>query len=148
MQVTQTIEQIRAALRAKKSIGLVPTMGALHEGHLSLVRRARELSQFVVVSIFVNPTQFGPNEDFTRYPRPVERDLELCREAGVDLVFQPTVDEIYPPAEVETIIDVPPLTNILEGAHRPGHFIGVCRVVAKLLNIVQPSVACFGMKDY
>lgn len=150
MQIARTIEETRLASRGRPGppVALVPTMGALHEGHLSLVRRARELAGRVVVSIFVNPTQFGPGEDLTRYPRPMDRDLEMCREAGVDLVFSPTVDEIYPPQEIETIIDVPSLTTILEGAQRPGHFIGVCRVVAKLLNIVQPTVACFGMKDY
>jgi len=148
MHVTRTIDETRTALRPWPSVAFVPTMGALHDGHLSLVRRARELAERVVVSIFVNPTQFGPGEDLARYPRPIDRDLELCRDAGVDLVFGPTPDVMYPPHEIETMIDVPSLTSLLEGAHRPGHFVGVCRVVAKLLHIVQPAVACFGMKDY
>ena len=148
MYVTRTIDETRTALRPWPPAAFVPTMGALHDGHLSLVRRARELAERVVVSIFVNPAQFGPGEDLARYPRPIDRDLELCRDAGVDLVFGPTPDVMYPPHEIETMIDVPSLTSLLEGAHRPGHFVGVCRVVAKLLHIVRPAVACFGMKDY
>jgi pantoate--beta-alanine ligase len=148
MKVTQTIGATREALRGAGRVGLVPTMGALHVGHVSLIKRARELSDFVVVSIFVNPTQFGPHEDFDRYPRPISDDIKACLEAGADLVFTPTVAEIYPATELEVSIDVPALTHVLEGAARPGHFAGVCRVVAKLLNIVQPGVACFGLKDY
>jgi pantoate--beta-alanine ligase len=148
MQTTKTIEQTRQACRALGDLALVPTMGALHDGHVSLMHEARRRAQHVAVSIFVNPTQFGPAEDFTRYPRPIERDLEICRAAGVDLVFNPSVDDIYPPSELTVNVDVPDLTSELEGAHRPGHFVGVCRVVAKLLSIVQPRVACFGMKDY
>lgn len=123
-------------------------MGALHAGHLSLVERARSQSARVAVSIFVNPTQFGPNEDYTRYPRPVERDLDLCRSSGVDLVFAPGVAEMYPPGVTGVVIDLPVLTSTLEGRHRPGHFVGVCTVVAKLLNIVRPAAAFFGEKDF
>ena len=148
MQIAATVDVARSALRDRPSVALVPTMGALHEGHLSLLRSARQLAEYVVVSIFVNPTQFGPGEDFARYPRPVDDDLRMCREAGADMVFQPTAEAIYPPQELDVTIDVPSLTTILEGEHRPGHFIGVCRVVAKLLHIIRPTVACFGMKDY
>ncbi len=148
MIVTTNIPQTREALSGGKRTALVPTMGALHAGHVSLIHRAKQLADRVAVSIFVNPTQFGPNEDFDRYPRPIEKDLQLCREAGADLVFSPTPDVIYPADELELSIDVPALTNVLEGAHRPGHFVGVCRVVAKLLNIIRPDVACFGMKDF
>jgi pantoate--beta-alanine ligase len=148
MKITRTVAETRAAVAELGTVALVPTMGALHEGHLSLMRRARALARRVVVSIFVNPTQFGPQEDLARYPRPIERDLDLCSGEDVDLVFNPAASEIYPPDELEMILEVPALTRGLEGASRPGHFIGVCRVVAKLLNIVQPDVACFGMKDY
>ncbi len=147
----QIIDQLEAAYQASGTmapLALVPTMGALHEGHLSLVRRAKELCPNVAVSIFVNPTQFGPNEDFDRYPRPLEKDLALCRAEGVDLVFCPTPQAMYPPGEAAVAIDVPAISGDLEGAHRPGHFAGVCRVVAKLLSLVQPQVACFGQKDY
>ncbi len=148
MMIAQTIDDARRICISLGSLAFVPTMGALHEGHLSLIRRARQLCPRVAVSIFVNPAQFGPGEDFHRYPRPIERDLELCRKEGVDLVFQPSVEQIYPPQEPQAVIDIPSLTHILEGAHRPGHFSGVCRVVTKLLNILRPDVACFGMKDY
>lgn len=123
-------------------------MGALHDGHLSLVAEAKRRADRAFVSIFVNPTQFGPNEDFARYPRPIERDLELCAAAGVDVVFNPPPEAIYPPGEVAVAVDVPALTSRLEGAIRPGHFAGVCRVVAKLFHIVSPDVACFGKKDF
>ncbi|MBI1375414.1 MAG: pantoate--beta-alanine ligase [Phycisphaera sp.] len=149
MLVTHNVADTRAARAGLTgSVACVPTMGALHDGHMSLVRRAAELADHVAVTIFVNPTQFGPNEDLARYPRPIERDLELCRAAGVGLVFNPTVTDVYPPHELDVTVDVPALTTILEGAHRPGHFVGVCRVVAKLLSIIQPDVACFGRKDY
>ena len=148
MRIARTVVEARAAAAALPELALVPTMGALHAGHVSLMRRGREVGRHVAVSIFVNPMQFGPSEDFMRYPRPLERDLELCREAGVDLVFAPGVDEIYPPQELDVVVDVPALTSMLEGTHRPGHFIGVCRVVAKLLSIVQPRFALFGKKDY
>jgi pantoate--beta-alanine ligase len=127
-------------------IGLVPTMGALHEGHLSLVRHARAADDVVAVSIFVNPTQFGPSEDFARYPRDPDRDLALLREVGTDLVFMPPVEEVYPQG-FDTYVEVGRLTQVLEGASRPGHFRGVATVVAKLFNIVQPDRAYFGQKD-
>ena len=132
---------------ARRRIALVPTMGALHEGHLALVHAARAWGDRVVVSIFVNPSQFGPNEDFERYPRDLERDCELLGEAGADLVFAPTVDEIYPPGDV-TRVEVQRLSRGLCGASRPGHFLGVTTVVARLLLAAKPHVAVFGMKDY
>jgi pantoate--beta-alanine ligase len=137
-------QAVTAARQAGMQIGFVPTMGALHAGHVSLIEAARAANGFVVVSIFVNPTQFGPNEDFTRYPRPLERDLGLC--AGVDLVFIPDPTTMYPPG-FQTSIQVKDLSNILEGASRPGHFQGVATVVLKLLNLVQPDRAYFGQKD-
>ncbi len=148
MLQTTTIAQTRAACASAGSIALVPTMGALHEGHLSLIRRARQLAPCVAVSIFVNPTQFGKNEDLNRYPRPLLKDMELCRRSGVDLVFTPDPPEIYPPDETPIQLIVPSLDDILEGQWRPGHFAGVCQVVAKLLNIFNPHYACFGSKDY
>ncbi len=136
-----------AALRASGAvIGFVPTMGYLHEGHLSLIRKAKELSDHVVVSIFVNPTQFGPSEDLDRYPRDLERDTTLSRGAGCDTLFVPSVEEMYPDGHA-TVVHVERLTEKLCGAYRPGHFDGVCTVVAKLLNIVSPTVAVFGQKD-
>ncbi len=150
MNVAYTIGQVRQAVRAAReqgrSIHFVPTMGALHEGHFSLIRAARRPDGFVVVSIFVNPTQFGPNEDFTKYPRPVEQDLAGCRREGVDLVFLPAPEEMYPPGS-RTVVHVPGLTETLCGPHRPGHFDGVATVVTKLFNIVQPDRAYFGQKD-
>jgi pantoate--beta-alanine ligase len=147
MRVIHTIAEARAA-RGFGSLALVPTMGALHAGHLSLVQTARARADAVAVSIFVNPTQFGPREDYTRYPRPIEADLAKCEAAGVDWVFAPTEAEMYPPSSPAIVIDLPMVDNVLEGKHRPGHFRGVCQVVAKLFNIVQPSVACFGQKDF
>ncbi|NRA02630.1 MAG: pantoate--beta-alanine ligase [Myxococcales bacterium] len=132
---------------ARRRIALVPTMGALHEGHLALVHAAGAWADRVVVSVFVNPTQFGPDEDFERYPRDLERDCELLGEAGADLVFAPTVDEIYPPGDV-TRVEVQRLSRGLCGASRPGHFLGVTTVVARLLLAAKPHVAVFGMKDY
>lgn len=147
----QSIEDLRARVRAARMAGLrigcVPTMGALHAGHLSLVEAAKRESDFVVLTIFVNPTQFGPNEDFTKYPRPLERDIDLCRSAGVDVVFHPEVADVYP-APNATYVDVPALDRILEGAFRPGHFRGVATIVLKLFNLVLPDVAFFGQKDY
>jgi len=137
-------QAVAAARRKGNQVGFVPTMGALHAGHVSLIEKARAVNGFVVASIFVNPTQFGPNEDFTRYPRPLERDLDLC--AGVDLVFVPDVATMYPPG-FQTFVQVKDLSNILEGASRPGHFQGVATVVLKLLNLVQPDRAYFGQKD-
>src|SRR5207302_3648055 len=128
------------------TLGFVPTMGYLHEGHLTLVRRARECTEHVAASIFVNPAQFGPNEDFTRYPRDPDRDLAMLRAEGVAAVFMPEVEEVYPPG-FSTFVDVGPLATRLEGKFRPGHFRGVATVVCKLFNVVQPQVAFFGQKD-
>jgi len=128
------------------SVGLVPTMGYLHEGHLSLVRGARANDDVVVVSIFVNPTQFGPQEDYKRYPRDLDRDLALLREERADVVFMPPVEEMYPEG-FSTYVEVSGVTEVLEGAHRPGHLRGVTTVVAKLFVIVQPHRAYFGRKD-
>jgi len=148
--VADTIEALRtqlaAARQAGKSIGLVPTMGALHAGHTSLIRAARQETGFVAVSIFVNPTQFGPNEDFARYPRTLDADIELCGQAGAHAVFAPRVETIYPPGFV-TQVEVRDLQDRLCGASRPGHFRSVCTVVLKLFNIVQPDLAYFGQKD-
>ncbi len=129
-------------------MAFVPTMGALHAGHLSLIDTARQHASTVAVSIFVNPTQFGPREDFTRYPRPIFEDLQKLEAANVDLVFNPGVEEMYPAGTADVAVDVPALTNVLEGKHRPGHFKGVCQVVTKLFNIVKPDVALFGRKDF
>jgi pantoate--beta-alanine ligase len=129
------------------SVALVPTMGYLHEGHLSLIRRAGELGDLVVVSIFVNPTQFGPTEDLSRYPRDLDGDLAKCRAAGVGLVFTPSVDDMYPPGH-QTVVEVQRLSQGLCGDRRPGHFRGVATVVAKLFNMVGPCRAVFGEKDY
>lgn len=148
MIVTHTIDECRAHRANLATVAFVPTMGALHEGHLSLMRRAADCADHLAVSIFVNPAQFAPHEDLDRYPRPIERDLELCRAEGVDLVFNPSVDVVYPPGELPVDVNVPALATILEGAARPQFFAGVCRVVAKLFGIVQPDVACFGEKDY
>lgn len=134
------------ARRAGKRVGLVPTMGALHEGHLSLVRAARSRSDVVVVSIFVNPTQFGPKEDFSKYPRTLEKDLGLLQAEKVDFVFSPSVQEMYPPGS-STWVTVEGLSEKLDGRSRPGHFRGVTTVVSKLFNIVQPDLAVFGQKD-
>ena len=145
-----TIFEIRVALdqarRRGATVGLVPTMGALHEGHLSLIRVARAQNDVVVVSIFLNPTQFGSGEDFNRYPRDLERDRDLAAAAGADLVFNPTVDEMYPDA-FSTWVEVEGLTTGLCGTSRPGHFRGVCTVVTKLLNVCAPDRAYFGEKD-
>jgi pantoate--beta-alanine ligase len=136
----------RAAAARGQRIGLVPTMGALHQGHLSLVRRAREKADVVVASIFVNPTQFGPTEDYTRYPRNLERDATLLAQADVDYLFAPSVEEIYPPGYA-TYVEVEGLSDQLCGQSRPGHFRGVTTVVMKLLAIVAPHYAFFGQKD-
>jgi pantoate--beta-alanine ligase len=147
MQVVKTIPEIRA-LRRKLSgtVGFVPTMGYLHEGHLVLVKRAKVENSTVIVSIYVNPTQFGPREDFGAYPRDLNRDLELLRKGRADIVFVPSDEEMYPP-EFSSWVDVEKVTERLEGASRPGHFRGVATVVAKLFNVVQPTKAYFGQKD-
>jgi len=129
-----------------KTIGFVPTMGYLHQGHLSLVQKAREENDIVVVSIFVNPTQFGPNEDYSRYPRDLERDLRLLNPFNVDYIFNPSVEEMYP-AYYSVFVDETEMSKYLCGARRPGHFRGVCTVVTKLFNIVRPTHAYFGQKD-
>ena len=151
MRIVKHIADVRAAVSVQrqlgKEIGLVPTMGAFHEGHLSLMRRAKETCGFVVVSIFVNPTQFGPSEDFKQYPRNIETDCRLAEDVSVDLLFVPAVGEIYPDGFC-AFVDPGELGNILEGEFRPGHFRGVATVVTKLLNIVDPDTAFFGQKDY
>ena len=152
MKTETTIQGLSASLSpartARKMIGFVPTMGNLHEGHLNLVREARKLCDTVVVSIFVNPIQFGPNEDFDRYPRTLEQDQRLLAEAGCDIVFAPTVEQMYGNKPRLTNISVGGITNDLCGLQRPGHFDGVAVVVTKLFNIVQPNFAFFGQKDY
>jgi pantoate--beta-alanine ligase len=139
-------EWSRKARERGKRVGFVPTMGALHEGHLELVRRVRQLSDLVVVSIFVNPTQFGPNEDLASYPRDLPADVDLCIREGVDVVFAPEPEDLYPAGSV-TFVDVFELSSRLEGESRPGHFRGVATVVLKLLNAVDPHVVAFGQKD-
>ena len=150
MQILTTIDDFRSARRkipSSESLGLVPTMGHLHDGHLELVRRARDANGTVAVSIFVNPTQFGPDEDMLTYPRDVERDRVLLEEVGCDLLFYPAVEEMYPSGGADIHVVPGKLADLLEGASRPGHFTGVATVVAKLFNIVQPERAYFGQKD-
>ena len=151
MEIVNTIAALRERLaahrRAGKSIGLVPTMGYLHAGHMELVSRARAENDIVVTSIFVNPLQFGANEDLAKYPRDLERDSAMLRDGKVDFLFAPDVTDMYP-RPMETLVDVPNLGAELEGAVRPGHFAGVATVVTKLFNIVQPDNAYFGEKDY
>ena len=144
--IAETRAHSRALRRAGKRIGLVPTMGALHEGHLSLVRAARAQCDAVATSIFVNPTQFGPNEDFSKYPRSFERDCDLLEKEGVSLLFAPSVDEMYA-KDAATYVTVEGMSDKLCGKSRPGHFRGVTTVVAKLFHIVEPDVAFFGQKD-
>jgi pantoate--beta-alanine ligase len=152
LTLAHTREDLADALSATVGrVGFVPTMGALHAGHAALLRTAREAvgpDAPVVASIFVNPMQFGPGEDLDRYPRTLERDLEMCAAAGVDLVFVPTVDTVYPGGDPQVTVDPGPLARVLEGASRPTHFHGVLTVVAKLLGLVRPDVAVFGEKDY
>jgi pantoate--beta-alanine ligase len=149
---TPIIARTRAELaeaRGDSSVSFVPTMGALHDGHVRLLQNARPLGETLVASIFVNPTQFAPGEDFEDYPRTFDADLERCAEAGVDVVFAPTVPTMYPSGLVDTVtVDPGPLATILEGAARPTHFRGVLTVVAKLFGLVRPDVAVFGEKDY
>lgn len=144
--INETREIVKEWYRKGLSIGFIPTMGYLHQGHLSLIERARKENDRVIVSIFVNPTQFGPNEDYEKYPRDIESDLKMCRNAGTDLVFAPEVLEMYPVPNL-AYVDIKELGNGLCGASRPGHFRGVCTIVSKLFNIVKPSKAYFGEKD-
>lgn len=150
MEILRTVADVRAAVRATRAsggtVGLVPTMGAFHDGHVSLMRAARAAHDVVVVSLFVNPTQFGPGEDLTAYPRDEQRDAETAQRAGVDILFAPAVDDVYP-AGFATSIHVAGITDVLCGATRPGHFDGVATVVTKLLGIVRPDAAYFGQKD-
>ncbi|MBX5010587.1 pantoate--beta-alanine ligase [Rhizobium lentis] len=151
MRVFSSIEELRHTLDALKrqgrTVGLVPTMGYLHAGHMQLVSRARAENDIVVVSIFVNPLQFGPAEDLSKYPRDLERDAAMLKQAGVNFLFSPGVEDMYP-RPMQTVVDLPDLGRELEGAVRPGHFAGVATVVCKLFNIVQPQTAYFGEKDY
>jgi pantoate--beta-alanine ligase len=151
MEVIESISEMKNLVKEWKrqglSIGFVPTMGYLHEGHLALVRRAKELSDRVVVSIFVNPIQFAPGEDYQRYPRDLERDKALLEKEGVDVLFSPKAQEMYPPG-FQTYVEVKELSSGLCGRYRTGHFVGVATVVLKLFNIVQPDIAVFGEKDY
>lgn len=151
MEVVETLNSMKQSVysfkRDGKRIGFVPTMGYLHQGHTSLIKRAREENDIVVVSIFVNPLQFGENEDFDRYPRDFERDRSLCRENSVDVIFYPPYKDMYPDG-FKTYVEVKELSDVLCGKYRPGHFRGVATVVAKLFNIVQPDRAYFGRKDY
>ena len=150
VKICHTIAEMRAASRAARQggrkLGFVPTMGALHAGHISLVRAARQQCDFVAASIFVNPTQFGPKEDFSKYPRTFEHDRELLEAEGVDFLFAPSTEEMYPPGAT-TFVNVEGLSEKLCGRSRPGHFRGVATVVAKLFNIVEPDLAFFGQKD-
>lgn len=150
LEQATTVAEVRAAVaqarRQGKTIGLVPTMGALHEGHASLLRAARRESGFVVATLFVNPTQFGPSEDLSRYPRPFEHDVQVCETEGVDLLFHPAADVMYP-SGFRTYVEVHDFQNVLCGMSRPTHFRGVTTVVLKLFNIVQADVAYFGQKD-
>ena len=151
-ELVESVQEVRHAVAVAraigKRIGLVPTMGALHDGHVRLIADCRAEAGLVVVSIFVNPTQFGPGEDFQRYPRPIEDDLQRCEAAGAHLVFAPSVSSVYPNGARSTFVEVPGLSDVLEGVSRPGHFRGVATVVLKLFEIVQPDLAIFGQKDY
>ncbi len=146
--IAEVSKSVAQAKRRGQSVGYVPTMGALHRGHARLVEQARGECGFVVVSIFVNPTQFGPNEDYSRYPRTFESDREICQESGADLIFVPERETIYPAGPLSTYVEVPGLSDILEGSIRPGHFRGVATVVLKLFGVVIPDTAYFGQKDY
>ena len=151
MKVIRSIKQMQRVAReiaaSGKTIGIVPTMGFLHEGHLSLIRRAKKQADVVITSIFVNPAQFGPNEDLAKYPRDEKGDLKKIESAGGDIVFMPKADQIYPDG-FQTYVTVEELTKTLEGKKRPSHFRGVTTIVAKLFNITRPDVAVFGMKDF
>lgn len=149
--VTNDIGELRRMVAAARGlghrIGCVPTMGALHPGHMSLVGESRRRAGFHILTIFVNPTQFAPTEDLAKYPRPIEQDLQLCRQAGVNVVFMPEITSLYPPG-YDTWVTVDGMSKVLEGEFRPTHFRGVTTIVLKLFNLVQPDVACFGAKDY
>lgn len=145
--IAEVRQYVQNARQVGKRIGFVPTMGYLHQGHTSLVAEAKKSCDVVVMSIFVNPLQFGPNEDFSRYPRDIERDRQIAQEAGVDLLFTPSVEEMYPRKEVLTTVSVKKVSEPLCGKSRPGHFDGVSTVVMKLFQIVQPDAAFFGQKD-
>ena len=149
--VTSHIPELRQAVATARlsgcTVGCVPTMGALHAGHVSLIEECRRRTDFVVATIFVNPSQFAPHEDLTKYPRPLERDLQMCRDAGANLVYVPEVPALYPPG-FQTWVTVEEISKPLEGTFRATHFRGVTTIVLKLFNIVQPDVACFGAKDY
>lgn len=147
LKTIQEMHEVSEKFRYEgKKIALVPTMGCLHKGHASLIERARSLADIVITTIFVNPTQFGPNEDFARYPRDFEHDKAVARTAGSDIIFSPNTDEIYP-AGFSSLVEVEGVSNILEGAFRPKHFRGVTTIVAKLLNLTKPHAAIFGQKD-
>lgn len=151
MDVLKSVEELRHRIRGMRQrgcrIGCVPTMGALHAGHLSLVDECRKHVDDTIVTIFVNPTQFAPHEDLSKYPRPIEADLAACEQAGVNCVFLPDVATLYPEG-FQSWVTVEGISSMLEGEFRPGHFRGVTTIVAKLFNLVQPDVACFGSKDY
>ena len=151
MEVISEIDEVRRVIRQTRlngrQIGCVPTMGALHAGHLSLIEECRKFVDYVCVTIFVNPTQFGEGEDLAKYPRPLEDDLAACKAARVDLVYTPEINSLYP-VNYDSWVEVERMSEILEGEYRPTHFRGVTTIVAKLFNIVQPDVACFGAKDY
>jgi len=151
MKIVKTRKALREAIRGLraqgKTIGLVPTMGALHDGHVTLMRAARKQADAVVVYIFVNPMQFGPNEDFDRYPRPWKKDVGICRAEGIDLLYAPSVEDVYPDG-YSTVVSVGSMSKELEGACRPGHFDGVATVLAKMFTCITPDVAFFGEKDY
>ncbi|MDD3730753.1 MAG: pantoate--beta-alanine ligase [candidate division Zixibacteria bacterium] len=151
MQTIRSVKKMQAVAwkiaAGKMKSALVPTMGALHDGHLTLIKRARKAADIVIVSVFVNPAQFGPKEDFKRYPRDEKGDLKKIKKAGGNIVFMPKAVEIYP-ADYETYVSVEKMSGVLEGVVRPGHFRGVTTIVSKLFNITRPDVAVFGMKDY
>ncbi|MBP7554339.1 MAG: pantoate--beta-alanine ligase [Spirochaetes bacterium] len=150
MDYIKSISEIRYKIseykNSGKSIGLVPTMGALHKGHVSLIEKSKQNCDITIVSVFVNPIQFGPNEDFHKYPRPIEQDIRICEEAGVDILFNPTVEEIIGD-NLKTFVDINDLGSNLCGAKRPGHFRGVATIVSKMFNIIKPDKAFFGKKD-
>jgi pantoate--beta-alanine ligase len=152
MKVVRTVQEMQTVAaelkRSGQRIALVPTMGALHEGHAALMRKAREQDVRLVVSIYVNPTQFGPHDDFKKYPRNLEGDTRVCEREGVEVLFAPPDDEMYPDGALTAWVEETKLETRFEGEHRPGHFRGVCTIVAKLFNIVQPDFAVFGKKDY